>query len=224
MCDTRTDETRLAERARTALADATVATLYGGGCRVGRVTDIVDIEDRAEGPVITVSAASPAVQAMVPCPIITLVLPGPGSFRTLRLVGTTSPLPAESDGAHRSYQLGLLSVRLVGTTCTSVPVAAFLTAAPDPLRQWATSAVRHLETAHSAELLACVRAHGHAADAVLPRSIDRYGLELAVLSADAVCSVRLEFPGGPVSGIDEVDAGLRMPLTCRCSAGDHCQP
>ena len=57
------------------------------------------------------------------------------------------------------------------------------------------------------------------ADWVIPRSLDRYGLELLVLAQDGIATVRLSFPDGPVSSLDDVPLSLRTALTCRCQAG-----
>ena len=56
---------------------------------------------------------------------------------------------------------------------------------------------------------------------MLPRALDRYGLELAVITGQGVRNVRLGFPGAPVSSFDEVNNGLRALLTCRCHACRH---
>jgi hypothetical protein len=48
--------------------------------------------------------------------------------------------------------------------------------------------------------------------------LDRYGLQLLVLTTDGTAAVRLAFPGGPVTSLDEVPASIRTALTCRCQA------
>ena len=84
-------------------------------------------------------------------------------------------------------------------------------------RRWRTWARRI-----RAELLACVRAHGlPETEAAVPRSLDRYGLELAAIGADGIRTVRLPFPGGPVRSLQEVTDGLRVLLTCRCGTCRH---
>jgi hypothetical protein len=40
--------------------------------------------------------------------------------------------------------------------------------------------------------------------------------ELSVLTFDGAATVRLPFPGGPVSCLDEVPVSLRAVLTCCC--------
>jgi hypothetical protein len=113
------------------------------------------------------------------------------------------------------------------------PLARRLAASPDPVRvslpaEPPFSALRLTGTArpvtvHMGELVRCVRAHGMSrAEWVIPRGLDRYGLELLVLTADGIAAVRLSFPDGPVSSLDDVPVSLRTALTCRCQAGpDH---
>jgi hypothetical protein len=67
------------------------------------------------------------------------------------------------------------------------------------------------------ELIGCVRAHGmQEAEWVMPRGLDRFGLELAVLTTAGVAAIRLSFPDGPVTSLDEVPASLQAVLACRC--------
>ncbi len=104
----------------------------------------------------------------------------------------------------------------------TVPLNEFKAAEPDPLWRQAPQALEHLGEAHAPELLACVRAHGlPEAEAVVPRALDRYGLELAVICAAGIRTVRLPFPGGPVDSLQEVTEGLRVLLTCRCGTCGH---
>jgi hypothetical protein len=99
-------------------------------------------------------------------------------------------------------------------------MADYRAATPDPLWRMAPGVLRHLEQAHMADLVGCVRAHGMAtADWVIPHGLDRYGLELLVLSTDGATVVRLAFPDGPVTSIQVVPASIRTTLTCRCQAG-----
>src|SRR5580692_8778267 len=101
-----------------------------------------------------------------------------------------------------------------------VPVDAYRAAAPDPLWRVAPGILHHLEHGHMGELVGCVRAHGMTrAEWVIPCGLDRYGLELLVLTTDGIAAVRLAFPDGPVSSLDDVPASLRTALTCRCQAG-----
>ena len=212
-----TREPSLAELARTALADASAATLVTTGCPTPGTLTVVPVEDQPDGrPLIRLERSSPAVRLLASCPVATLSLPAPAPYRALDLVGPLNPCRPGRDGT-RTYRLSLLSARLVGTTAVPVPLSEFHAAAPDPLRGQASAALSHLEEWHAEELLACVRAHGcEEVQAVVPRALDRYGIELAVLCPDAVRRVRLDFPGGPVDNLDQVTTDLRILLTCRC--------
>ena len=116
--------------------------------------------------------------------------------------------------------LDVTSVRLRETRCPGTEVlldlTAFRAAEPDPLRTDAPVVLAHLREAHGADLVHCVRSQGHGDAAwVEPRRLDRYGLELLVVSPDAVSELRLPFPR-PLSSLDELGPGLRSALTCRC--------
>ena len=208
-----------AELARTALADARAATLVTTGCPTPGTLTVVPIEDQADGrPLVRLERSSPTVRLLASCPVVTLSLPGPAPYRAVDLIGPLNPCRAGRDGA-RSYRLSLLSARLVAPSGQSVaiPLGEFQAAEPDPLRSCAAAALQHLETWHADDLLACVRAHGgDDVLAVVPRALDRYGIELAALGADGVRRVRLDFPGGPVDNLDQVTTDLRILLTCRC--------
>ena len=92
----------------------------------------------------------------------------------------------------------------------------------DPWAGMANDLLEHLREAHAAELLACIRAHGHAhAEVVVPRTLDRYGIELAAICPDGVHRVRLLFPDGPIDTLDKVGPGLLVPLTCHCHGTNH---
>ena len=106
---------------------------------------------------------------------------------------------------------------MIGARAEAIELEEFLRAEPDPLRGDAPAILSHLEAAHAAELLACLRAHGHAdAVAVVPRSLNRYGIDLTMLRPDGVQNVWLAFPDGPVDSVHHVGPSLRPLLTCRC--------
>jgi len=112
------------------------------------------------------------------------------------------------------------SIEFSGGGRARVPVEEYRAARPDPLWRVAPGILHHLEHGHMRELVRCVRAHGlMLADWVIPRGLDRYGLELLVFTTDGVAAVRLSFPDGPVSSLKEVPASLRTTLTCRCESG-----
>jgi hypothetical protein len=211
-------EPTLPERARTALAQAKAGTLITKGCppRSGTLT-IVAVEDQPDGRVlIHLESSSPTVRELVACPVATLSVAGPAPFRRLDLTGPLNACRPARRG-QRTYRLSTLSGRLVGTTSLPLALGDFHAARPDPLAGLAVALLDHLANAHAPELLACIRAHGHLdAEAVVPRALDRYGLEIAILGPAGVQRVRLPFPGGPIDTLEQVPPGLLAPLNCRC--------
>ena len=211
------------EAARTALARARVATLVTRGCpiRPGTLT-VVAVEDQPDGrPLVRLEGSSPTIRKLVACPVATLSVAGSAPFRRLELTGPLKSRRATRPG-HSTYRLSPLTVRLVGSTSHSLHLNDYLAARPDPLTGLAPALLHHLADAHASDLLACIRAHGFDhAQAVVPRVVDRYGIELAVLGAAGVERVRLPFPGGPIAALEQAPQGLLVPLTCRCrgSAG-----
>jgi hypothetical protein len=115
------------------------------------------------------------------------------------------------------------SVEFAGVVPAQVCVDQYRAAAPDPLWREAPGVLRHLEHGHLSDLIGCVRAHGMPqADWVIPRGLDRYGLELVILTTDGTAAMRLSFPDGPVTSLQDVPASIRTVLTCRCqSAPEH---
>ena len=223
MTDGSRTEPSLAQQARTALAQARVGSLIGrSSTPASRSLTLVKITDQPDGqPVVELEPGSSMVRLLAWWPVVTVSIAGPGPFRALHLTGTAQCHEA-LDERLRAYRLTLLSTRLVSTTSVSVPVRDFKAADPDPLWRQAPQALRHLEEAHAPELLACVRAHGLPdTEAVVPRALDRYGLELAAIGTDGIRTVRLPFPGGPVRSLQEVTDGLRVLLTCRCGTCRH---
>ena len=158
------------------------------------------------------------------------VLPGPSlpagaPFSALRLTGTVTPVTpvtpvtAGPDGV-TACKLTIGSVEFTGAGQPRVPVEDYRAARPDPLWRVAPGILHHLEHGHMSDLVRCVRAHGMArAESVVPRGLDRYGLELLVLTTDGIAAVRLAFPDGPVGSLADVPASLRAALTCRCQGG-----
>ena len=216
----------LAQQARTALARAQVGSLIGRSASpASRSVSLVKVTDQPDGqPVVELEPASSMVRLLSWWPVVTVSIPGPGPYKALHLTGTAKS-SAALDERLRAYRLTLLSTRLVSTTSVTVPLGEFKAAEPDPLWQQAPQALEHLSDAHAPELLACVRAHGlPEAEAVVPRALDRYGLELAVICAAGIRTVRLPFPGGPVDSLQEVTEGLRVLLTCRCGTCGHRNP
>ncbi|TIC80807.1 DUF2470 domain-containing protein [Nocardioides sp. GY 10127] len=210
-----------AERARTALAQARVGTLSVRSCRAGTsaTATVVAVDcDEAGRPLVWLEESSPTASALGRCGPAALVVHDGSADLTLRLVGVFRPVGRE--GGRRAYRADLLSVRLVGHGGVAVAVEDFAAASPDPLREVSADVLRHLERAHTAALVSCVRAHGlHDALAVVPRGLTRYGLRLGVIGEDGVDEVVLAFPDGPVDSLADLPAGFRVPLSCRCGAG-----
>jgi len=216
-----------AELARTALARARVATLVsrGRGPSVESLA-VVRVDDSVEGgPLVQLERSSPMVRRLAACPVATIAVAAPSPFVALQLTGPATQCKGQGEDLH-SFRLSLLSARLVAwRKVVPVPLGAFHAASADPLWPHAVPVLEHLGQAHVPELLACARAHGHPqALAVEPRAIDRYGLELALITAVGVTTLRLPFPGGPVACLAEVTAGLRAVLTCRCGDSFHRSP
>ena len=213
-----------AELARTALAQASAATLISRGRGAsGDSLAVVKVEDSPDGrPLVQLERTSAMVRRLTACPVATISVAAPGPFVALQLTGPA--MPCKRDGeALRGFRVSLLSARLVGwRKVVPVPLGAFHAASPDPFWPHAEKVLDHLEQAHAPELLACARAHGlPEAQAVVPRAIDRYGLELALVTGIGVSTLRLPFPGGPVESLAEVTCGVRALLTCRCGSTFH---
>ena len=211
-----------AERARTAVAQARVGTLVIRGCRrTPRTMTVVGMHDRGGMPEVGLEIASAAGQRAVHRPVVALYVTGPDGFAAVRLVGRLVTVDDGATTGSGRFRLTAAGVALVDPGVHPVPVADYLGAAPDPLRREAGRILAHLDAAHAEDLAACVRAHGHEALAVVPRGIDRYGIELAVIEEYGVSRVRLAFPGGPVSSIRDLAPAVRLPLTCCCRQHDR---
>jgi hypothetical protein len=209
----------LAERARTAVTQAILAHVTWEDPEPGRgrrVTATAAIQvDGSGAPLLLLAPRETVTEALAESPLVTATVPAPAPLGSLALTGMVWPR-AETDG-RPGYRLDLRSLRFEGGGGTLVPLADYRAAEPDPLWRVAASAIHHLERGHLAELICCVRAHGmHRAEWVVPRGLDRFGLELAVISPSGVAAVRLSFPDGPVGSLAEVPASLRAVLACRC--------
>jgi hypothetical protein len=168
------------------------------------------------------------------CPAaVTVSVPASVPFAALRITGTARAVARDHSAGITACAVAVRSVEFTGAAWSAgggawsagggawaeVPVEEYHAAAPDPLWQVAPNVLRHLEREHMAELTGCVQAHGLVqADWVVARGLDRYGLELLVLMTDGTAAVRLSFPDGPVSSLDEVPASIRAVLTCRCGS------
>ena len=203
-------EPTLSECARTALARARVGSLITKGCALRPSTlTVVAVEEQPDGrPLVHLEESSPTVRKLGACRIATLsVASSVPSCRRLELTGRLLPHRLSRPG-HRSFRLSPLTVRLVGATSLAVNTSEFRAARPDPFTGLAPAVLQHLADTHAPDLLAWVRAHGREdAQAVLPRSVDRYGIKLAVLEPTGVDQMRLVFPAGPIQHVAETATG-----------------
>jgi hypothetical protein len=221
----------LAELARTALARAATAEIEdarspGDPARPGRVPVLASIRDGRDGSPLLLSVTGSVVEHQLSAQReeLTVTVPAAGPYSALRLTGTARPTARNRRVGVAACMVDVHSVELVGPAGSRVVVGLpeYRTAAPDPLRRVAPSVLHHLEHGHMTELVACVRAHGlPQADWVIPRGLDRYGLELLVLATDGVAAARLGFPDGPVTCLQDVPASIRTALTCRCESARH---
>ena len=209
----------LAERARTAVTQARLAYVTWEDPkpeRGPRVTATAAIRvDVTGAPLLLMAPRETVLEALAENPLVTATIPAPAPLGSLALTGTLWPR-TETDG-RLGYRLNLHALRFTGGGGAPVRLADYRAAEPDPLWRVAGSAIGHLERGHMAELICCVRAHGmDRAEWVVPRGLDRFGLELAVIDPQGVAAVRLSFPDGPVTSLEEVPASLRAVLACRC--------
>jgi hypothetical protein len=216
----------LPELARTTLARATAATVSTPGHPASRdIASPVPVRARLDGsPLLLTATGSLLERRLAAGPeAVAVTVPASPPFRALRLTGMAQPVAHDPATDVVAWTVTVRSVAFHGTGRTPVSIDEYAGTAPDPLWQVAPGVLRHLEHAHTAELVSCVRAHGMAsAEWVIPRGLDRFGLELLVLIPDGAATVRLSFPDGPVDSLQGVPASVRTTLTCRCHAGpDH---
>ena len=220
----------LPELARTTVARAATATISAaarggagplGGAGAGGPVPVRSTQDGS--PLLLPAAGSPLARWLAASPgAVRVSLPADPPFSALRLTGTARPVGG-ADAAACVVAIGCIEFTggdAADGNGARVPVAEYRAARPDPLWRVAPGILHHLEHGHMDELVHCVQAHGMTrAEWVIPRGLDRYGLELLVLAADGVAGVRLSFPDGPVASLRDVPLSLRTALTCRCQAG-----
>jgi hypothetical protein len=222
----------LAELARTVMARACAAVVNCAGPRVHCVATVPMQVSETGQPILLPRHGSELARQLAAGPaLVKLAVPADAPFSALRLTGTTRPgtraelpgagqdLDQDADpGEPAGYPVTLQALEFTGATPAEVGVTQYEAAAPDPFRFEAPAVLHHLEHCHMAELVNCIRAHGMlTAEAVVPSGLDRFGLELLVLTPGGLSSVRLAFPDGPVAGIDQIPASIRAVLTCRCN-------
>jgi hypothetical protein len=225
----------LAEQARTAMDRACAAVVIYPGSRSLPMATVPVRASRTGHPILLPRPGSAVDQRLaVSAARVSVSIPADAPFSALRLIGITRP--AERHDAGRAgpgtdpgdpgpaaYPVTVQSLEFTGTTPAPVVLLQYEAAAPDPLRHYAAQVLGHLEHCHMAELVSCVRAHGiTAAECVMPRKLDRFGLEFLVFMPSGVAAVRLAFPAGPVTTIEQVPVSIRAALTCRC--GGRSQP
>lgn len=221
----------LAELARTALASASAAEIDDARSsdepvRPARIPAQVPVRDGRDGSPLLLSVTGSVLEHQLAArtEAVAVTVPAVGPYSALRLTGTARPTARNRRAGIAACMVDLRSVELIGSAGVRVrvPLAEYRAAAPDPLWREAPGVLRHLEQGHLADLIACVRVHGlPQADWVIPRGLDRHGLELLVLATDGVAAVRLGFPDGPVTSLREVPASIRAALTCRCESARH---
>jgi hypothetical protein len=214
----------LPERARTVVARAATATVTVSVPALPGIPSAaqVPVQGTRDGNLLLLpTAGSLLSQWLTASPhAVRVSLPAGPPFAVLRLTGAASPVMAAGQAGVAACTVTIESVEFTGRDCARVAVADYRDAAPDPLWRLAPGVLRHLEHGHMAELVRCVRAHGLTnAEWVIPRGLDRYGLELLVFTKDGVAAVRLSFPDGPVAALNDVPVSLRAALTCRCQSG-----
>ncbi len=212
----------LPELARTALASAAAATVCHAGPAAGPAAGQVPVRNGPAGrPVLLASTGSAlAGQLAARPPAVTVSVPAKVPFSALRLTGPAEPAAHDPAARITAYTVTVRSAQFTGVSPVQVPLDEYRAAEPDPLWREAAGVLHHLEQGHMAELIRCIRAHGMLqADWVIPRGLDRYGLEFLVLTPGSVAAVRLSFPDGPITSLQDVPASIRTALTCRCGYG-----
>jgi hypothetical protein len=214
----------LPELARTAMARAVAATVRWCGTRQFIPATVPVRVGQAGRPVLLPRAGSAVARHLANGPVtVTLAVPAAAPFAALRLTGVTRPArPGAYPGDPDAYPVSLRAVEFTGAVPATVAVPQYEAAAADPFWREAPAVLRHLEHCHMDDLVRCVQAHGMVtAESVVPRGLDRYGLELLVLTPTGLANVRLAYPGGPVATLREVPVSIRALLTCRCGDGSR---
>jgi hypothetical protein len=220
-----------AELARTALASAAAAEIEDARSPddpvyPGRVPAQVPVRDGRDGSPLLLPVTGSVLEHQLAAQrdAVTVTVPAAGPYAALRLTGTVRLTARNRRAGIAACMVDLRSVELISHAGARVrvPLPQYRAAVPDPLWREAPGVLQHLEHGHMTDLIACVRMHGlPQADWVIARGLDRYGLELLVLTTDGVAAVRLGFPDGPVTSLRDVPASIRTALTCRCESARH---
>jgi hypothetical protein len=220
-----------AELARTAPASAAAAEIEDARSPddpvyPGRVPAQVPVRDGRDGSPLLLPVTGSVLEHQLAAQrdAVTVTVPAAGPYAALRLTGTVRLTARNRRAGIAACMVDLRSVELISHAGARVrvPLPQYRAAVPDPLWREAPGVLQHLEHGHMTDLIACVRMHGlPQADWVIARGLDRYGLELLVLTTDGVAAVRLGFPDGPVTSLRDVPASIRTALTCRCESARH---
>jgi Protein of unknown function (DUF2470) len=211
----------LAETARTATAAARTASVWPATSDTARQS-VVIVRAETDGygrPVMLFNPGSPVLASVAHAMAVTVSVAAPAPFRSVELTGRPERYEAADQRRYVAYRLEPAAVRVNGAHPRDLPMHEYWAALPDPLVREAARMVEHLAAQHGADLTACMRAHGlPGTQWAVPRRLDRYGLEIAVLTASGVSTARLPFPHAPVSSLREVAHYLRIALTCPCQS------
>jgi hypothetical protein len=209
----------LPELARTAVVRAATAAVSPAG-GLATASEVPVRSGPAGSPVLLTGTGSAlARQLAAGQETVNVSVPAAAPFSALRLTGAARPTAHNRKAGITAYLVTVRSVEFAGVVPAQVCVDQYRAAAPDPLWREAPGVLRHLEHGHMSDLIGCVRAHGMPqADWVIPRGLDRYGLELVILTTDGTAAMRLSFPDGPVTSLQDVPASIRTVLTCRCQS------
>ena len=201
--------------ARTAIAHARVAALTTYPRHARPATMQVRVRDDHGALVVSLSPRSWAAAHLALRPVGTVRV-APVGCQSVTAQGAGRRIPDQSDGV-ACFRLEVKSLR-IGRSADAVDISEYRLADPEPLRGDAPAILAHLRHGHGADLAACLRTHGeHGARWAEPLSVDRYGLELAVLHDGGVSTTRLNFPA-PVSSVAELAPGLSVLML----GFDHC--
>ena len=209
-----------AERARTLLAASRPGHLQTGCRWSASVVTPVDVVVEDGDLVVRMADDADGVAGLGACRVGTLTVDVPDTIWSLRLVGSFRMERPDASGV-RTYRPIVLSMRAVGPTIVTIGVDEFARAEPDVLHAVAPAMLPHLESAHAADLIALARAHGHDAEVVTVRSLDRHGLDLAVLGTEGLSRLRMNFASGPLRAADDLGDALASltPATPPVRAG-----
>lgn len=206
----------VAELARTAVEGARRARVVplGTASQADAWNSVAVSADASGRPLLRLHPLSPLVTALTLGTGARVDVAAHAPFRSVSLSGPLRRQRTDPRDGRILLRLLVREICLKATRPVPVPIHDYYTAEPDPLAGDAPAALEHLAEHHAYELTACVRANGYT-DALwaIPRGLDRYGLELALLTRDGVTTTRLAFPNAPISDLSQASASLRIALT-----------